>query len=105
LAVGAGYANRPTGESVGFGCCVGADFVGRRSIEGCPDVGCEVAAYSGCPAVFGGHVVAGWPTSQLAHVSSEEVWLYVQFVGQLGRGNEFPPVRTEIITEVVHNGR
>ena len=50
-------------ESVGFGCRVEAGFVGRGSVDGCADVCCEVAAYSSCGAVVGGHVLAGWPAS------------------------------------------
>jgi hypothetical protein len=103
LSAGAEYASRPTGGSVGFSCRVGVDFVGRRSIDGCPNVCCEVAAYSSCGAVFSWHVLAGRSTSQLAHLPGEQGWFHVQFVGQLGCGHEFPPVRTEIITEVIHN--
>jgi len=39
------YANWSVGESVGMRFCVGANFVGCRSFEGCPDVCCEVAAH------------------------------------------------------------
>ncbi len=73
----AGYASRLIGESVGFGCRVGAGFIGHRSIEGCPDVRGEVAAHPSWRAVVGRHVVAGRPTSQLAHSPGEQAWLDV----------------------------
>jgi hypothetical protein len=42
---GVEYASWSVGESVGMRFCVGADFVGCRSFDGCPNVCCEVAAH------------------------------------------------------------
>jgi hypothetical protein len=92
-------------ELIDVGPCVGAGFVGCRSFDGCSNVSCEVAAYTSCRAVVGGHVLTGRPARQLSHLPSEQTGFYVEFIGQFRRGYKFPTVRVEVVTEIVSNGR